>query len=146
MKYVGSILIVIIIILLAMNGITPILGVEGGQLKELKSSPNGVASETSYEEKQVSPLEYHEGAIEKLQKITVSEKALLVSTTDNYLHVIYATRIGFRDDIEFYYDGSVIQYRSQSRVGYSDMGLNLERYNRIKVLYDSLYEWLVLLY
>jgi hypothetical protein len=26
------------------------------------------------------------------------------------------------------------------------MGLNLERYNRIKVLYDSLYEWLVLLY
>ncbi len=140
MKYVGSILIVIIIILLAINGITPTLGVVDGHLKELKSSPNGVASETSYDEKQVSALEYHEGAIEKLQKITVSEKALLVSSSDNYLHVIYATRIGFRDDIEFYYDGSVVQYRSQSRLGYSDMGLNLERYNRIKELYNSLFE------
>lgn len=140
MKYLGFILIVVIVILLAINGITPTLGVAGGQLKELKSSPNGVASETIYKEKQVSALEYHVGAIEKLMKITRSDKALLVSSTDNYLHVIYATRAGFRDDVEFYYDGSVIQYRSQSRLGYSDMGLNLERYKRIKELYNSLFE------
>lgn len=45
----------------------------------------------------------------------------------------------YHDDIEIYFDDStkLIQYRSASRAGYSDMGLNRERYEKLVEAYGK---------
>jgi uncharacterized protein (DUF1499 family) len=46
----------------------------------------------------------------------------------------------YRDDVEFWLDteSQQVHYRSSSRAGYSDMGLNRKRYNKIAELYRDL--------
>ena len=45
--------------------------------------------------------------------------------------------MGYKDDIEFYFDdtSNVVQFRSDSRDGYLDMGVNRKRYDEIKNRY-----------
>jgi uncharacterized protein (DUF1499 family) len=59
----------------------------------------------------------------------------LMKESDNYLHFVFTTNFfHFKDDVEFYFDGenNIIDFKSQSRIGYSDMGMNRERYEMIK--------------
>ena len=49
---------------------------------------------------------------------------------ENYVHIIAISKLlGFVDDVEFLMipDEGIIEMRSQSRVGYSDMGANRKR-------------------
>jgi uncharacterized protein (DUF1499 family) len=57
---------------------------------------------------------------------------------DAYLHVEFRSRwMGFVDDVEFYVDAAagVIHFRSASRLGYSDFGVNRDRMERIRAGY-----------
>jgi len=46
---------------------------------------------------------------------------------------LFTSRVlGFVDDVEFYCDGLVIQVRSASRLGYSDLGVNRKRVEEIR--------------
>jgi uncharacterized protein (DUF1499 family) len=59
----------------------------------------------------------------------------IVIVEDNYLHVEFQTAFfRFVDDVEFLIDTEeqVIHFRSASRVGYSDMGVNRRRMERIR--------------
>jgi len=56
-------------------------------------------------------------------------RTTLVTATDDYLHAVCRTRIGFADDLECRLcraDG-VIHVRSASRLGYYDFGVNRAR-------------------
>lgn len=56
-------------------------------------------------------------------------RTTLVAATDDYLHAVCRTRIGFADDLECRLcraDG-VIHVRSASRLGYYDFGVNRAR-------------------
>jgi uncharacterized protein (DUF1499 family) len=46
----------------------------------------------------------------------------------------------FHDDLEFYFDdeNKFVHFRSSSRIGYSDMGLNRARYKSLMESYKSL--------
>ena len=44
--------------------------------------------------------------------------------------------MGFVDDVEFYCDGTAIQVRSASRLGYSDLGVNRKRVEVIREAFD----------
>ena len=58
----------------------------------------------------------------------------LLNEEDNYLHYTFKTfPIPFIDDVEFLFDDAakVIHYRSASRVGYSDMGVNSKRMAKV---------------
>ena len=48
-------------------------------------------------------------------------------------------KMKYNDDVEFLFDDAneLVHYRSNSRVGYSDMGLNKERYLKIVDLYTN---------
>ena len=57
-------------------------------------------------------------------------RATIVVQTDTYLHAEVRSRVfGFVDDVEFVYDSTakVLHFRSASRLGYADMGVNRAR-------------------
>lgn len=64
--------------------------------------------------------------------------AKIIKNEKNYVYVVFTTgKMKYHDDVEFYFDESekLIHFRSASRVGYSDMGLNRERYTKLREVY-----------
>ena len=108
----------------------------GGRLKPCPSSPNCVCSDgaSAGEDSFISGLEIPAemdpaAAFEALAGL-VAEQANIVTREPDYLHAVYKTRLlRFRDDFEARLDeaAGVIQVRSASRLGYSDMGVNRRR-------------------
>jgi|LLEJ01.1.fsa_nt_gi uncharacterized protein (DUF1499 family) len=127
------------------NNATPAyLGLKNNQLAPMPSSPNAVSSQTDIEEKKVNPLSFT--SIDDAKKNVKRVFAQLPNNSvevenDNYMHVIFTTEtMRFHDDVELFFDleNQTIHYRSQSRVGYSDRGLNKTRYEQFSELYNDL--------
>lgn len=126
------------------NEQVPELGVQQGQFKPLNNTPNNVSTQTDDDRKKVEPL---------MAKATIEEtmaaiKATLVRTgnaqiiteTNDYLYAVFRTPLmKFKDDVEFWIDmkNGVVHFRSSSRAGKSDLGLNRKRYDRIAELYQD---------
>ena len=115
------------------------VGLVSGEFKALKDSPNGVSSQSTTEEKQVSPLQMDTSVSEakkNIKNLILSyDNTELIKESDHYLHFVFTTKgFHFKDDVEFYFDSenNIIDFKSQSRIGYSDMGMNRKRYERIK--------------
>ena len=64
-------------------------------------------------------------------------RSKVVSNKENFLHVEFTSKIfRFVDDVEFYFnEPGVIHFRSASRIGYSDMGVNRDRIEEIRHLF-----------
>jgi uncharacterized protein (DUF1499 family) len=127
------------------NNTTPgYLGLTNNQFSPMPSSPNAVSSQTDIEDKRVEPLPFThlEDAKKNVKRVFAQLPSNAIMTeNDNYIHVVFTTEtMKYKDDVELYFDqeSMVIHYRSQSRVGYSDKGLNRERYNQFSELYNSL--------
>jgi uncharacterized protein (DUF1499 family) len=68
-------------------------------------------------------------------------RSRLVSSRDGYLHAEFRSRLlGFVDDVEFSIDEAeqLIHFRSASRVGYSDLGVNRKRMEEFLRRYKDL--------
>lgn len=120
------------------------LGVEGGKLAPMPKSPNAVSTQTEDIEKQVEPFPFRGDLKETKEAIKQVLRAYgsieIRKEDETYLHAVSTTRgMKFHDDIEFYFDetSSLVHFRSASRVGYSDMGLNRARYDRFFELYRN---------
>jgi uncharacterized protein (DUF1499 family) len=120
------------------------LGVNNGKLAKMPSSPNAVSSQAKNEEKQVAPLSYIEDKSKSKLKIESIigeyQSAEIITNTENYIHVVFSTsKMRFKDDVEFYFDdeNKVVHYRSASRIGYSDMGMNRARYDEVADKYGN---------
>lgn len=64
----------------------------------------------------------------------------MIKDEKNYIHAVFKTGgMKFKDDAEFYFDerNKLIHFRSASRVGYSDIGLNRKRYNKINIMINK---------
>ncbi|MHA2939332.1 DUF1499 domain-containing protein [Vibrio sp. RC27] len=124
------------------NNQTPELGVKNGQFTPLSSKPNNVSTQAETEDKKVAPLPVKASTSATMEalKQAVSEygKAEIEEESDTYLYVIFTTDLmKYRDDVEFWIDeaNGVVHFRSASRAGYSDMGLNRKRYEALAALY-----------
>nr|WP_228040925.1 DUF1499 domain-containing protein [Nodosilinea sp. LEGE 07088] len=121
------------------------LGVKAGQLAPCPDSPNCVVSQgTEAAEHAIAPLTYSGESAQVMVKLTEIVKAMprttIVEATDNYLYAEFASKLmGFVDDVEFYLDPaeSVIQVRSASRLGKSDLGVNRQRVEAIRQALQS---------
>lgn len=110
------------------------LGIADGQLAACPDSPNCVSTFSLSSEHQMDPILFRgstDQLVEKLKSI-VSQlpRTRVVRQTDNYLHVeCRSFWFRFVDDVEFLIDPEqkLIQFRSASRVGYSDLGVNRRR-------------------
>ena len=58
----------------------------------------------------------------------------VIEATDEYLHAVCRTLLGFRDDLEFRFSPveGVVHVQSASRVGLFDFGVNRRRVERVR--------------
>ena len=116
------------------------LGVKEGKLAPCPSSPNCVVSQGNGDaEHAIAPLAYSGDPAQAIANLTAIVKAMprttIIESTDRYLYAEFASKLmGFVDDVEFYLDPaeSVIQVRSASRLGESDLGVNRQRVEAIR--------------
>lgn len=128
------------LIVLSMTAAKPShLGLHGGKLAPLPDSPNCVSSMTEKTSFVIEPIDVVgvEAPLEKLKAAIESAipRSKLVSEEQNYLHFEFTSLLfRFVDDGEFLLDEAkgVIHLRSSSRVGYSDMGANRNRIEKIR--------------
>ena len=109
------------------------------RLSPCPKSPNCVSSLSEDESHYVAPLAYEttlEEAREKLISVINSMKRSEMFTAEvNYIHATFKSALfGFVDDVEFLFDDQrkVIDVRSASRTGYSDLGVNRKRVEEIR--------------
>jgi uncharacterized protein (DUF1499 family) len=115
------------------------LGIQSGEFAPCPSSPNCVSSFSQDPEHKIAPLTYNSTpaeAMAKLKKVIQSlERTKIITATDNYLYAEFTSALmGFVDDVQFLLDAEkkVIQVRSASRLGDSDLGVNRQRMETIR--------------
>ncbi len=115
------------------------LGVNNGKLAPCPNSPNCVSSQSSDVGHSIAPLTYSsspEQAIAKLKSVINSlPRTKIITENKDYLYAEFKSALmGFVDDVEFYLDrkAKVIQVRSASRLGQSDLGVNRKRIETIR--------------
>ena len=113
------------------------LGAKDGLLAPCPASPNCVSSQAGDERHRIAPLHFSgepAAAFARLKRIVSSRSdATVVEDLPDYLRVELRTLL-FVDDGEFLMDrtSKVIQVRSASRLGYSDLGKNRSRIEEIR--------------
>jgi uncharacterized protein (DUF1499 family) len=112
------------------------LGVTNGRLAPCPDSPNCVCSQAPAQDAQhhIEPIAFDGPPSEALRRIKATLATLprvrIVRETENYLHAEFTSLVfRFVDDVEFYADpaGKCIHFRSASRAGRSDLGVNRRR-------------------
>ncbi|WP_222427131.1 DUF1499 domain-containing protein [Hyella patelloides] len=116
------------------------LGVHDGLLSPCPESPNCVVTQDADESHSIAPITYQTDldiAKETLLKVLkVVPRTEVIEQTDDYIRAQSTSRLmGFIDDIEFYFptDKKVIEMRSASRLGESDIGVNRRRLEQIRL-------------
>jgi uncharacterized protein (DUF1499 family) len=114
------------------------------RLAPCPSSPNCVSTLDTSDRHRITPYRYRVSLDEakRLLKEVVSAQrgARIVKEEETYLHVEFTSRIfRFVDDVEFVLeDGTkTIHFRSASRTGYSDFGVNRKRMEEIRRLLNG---------
>ena len=117
------------------------LGVIGGRLSPCRRTPNCVSSQADPADKEhyVAPIPFNGDAIAAVRKAVESmPRARVVSADSHYLYAEFRSALlGYVDDVEFHYDGSVIHVRSASRLGRRDFGVNRARIETIRAAYGA---------
>ena len=117
------------------------LGVANGKLTACPGTPNCVSSQApaTDSEHAISPLPLSGDPVATMAKLKRSiasmPRTTIIQETNDYLYVEFASKLmGFVDDVEFYLDNDrqVIQVRSASRLGKSDLGVNRQRIEEIR--------------
>jgi uncharacterized protein (DUF1499 family) len=117
-------------------------GLVHGHLQACPKSPNCVCSCQDDKAHYISPLPFSsEKTLEQIQAFLSKHYiAQVVQRTPDYLHVVVTTSVlRFKDDLEFVVDREkgVVEVRSGSRVGYSDVGVNRARIEALRTFLKS---------
>jgi len=130
------------------SGASQSLGKDNADLAPCPNSPNCISSLSEDPRHAMPPLPYLTSGRQSMDRLVQivqgMERAKIVSTTPTYLHVEFRSAIfGFVDDVEFVLDDAarVIHFRSASRTGWYDFGVNRRRMAQISDQYlDHTYE------
>ena len=127
------------------------LGVRSGRLKPPSGTDNSVSSQAAlypdhprHLAAQISPVPPRGDGPATLARIgsivKVMAGAKIIKSEADYLYAQYTTPLmKFVDDVEFWYDpaAQVIQVRSASRIGESDLGVNRKRIETVRAALAS---------
>ena len=112
------------------------LGVIGGRLSPCRRTPNCVSSQADPADKEhyIAPIPFKGDAIAAVREAVESmPRARIISADSHYLYAEFRSALlGYVDDVEFHYDGSVIHVRSASRLGRRDFGVNRARVEELR--------------
>lgn len=111
------------------------LGVRGGKLAPLSKKPNCVSTQTENAAKRLAPVVYQRAIEKQMEKVidafSAMPGAMIKQQTEDYAYVVFTSKLmRFKDDVEVFLDDAqkLLHFRSASRVGYSDLGVNRKRY------------------
>ena len=120
------------------------LGVKEGRLVPCPNSPNCVSTQSTDAKHRIDPIPYTTSTEEARNRLEEIVRAMprteVVRLEEDYMHLECRSRLfGFVDDVEFWFDDAnkVIHCRSASRKGYSDMGVNRKRVERIREQFNA---------
>lgn len=129
-------------ILTGCSGNMPTLGVNNGQLQECSSKPNCVNSQAKDDDHFIQAISFAGTAPEtQVRLLTILNEwqgVKIVLTEEHYIQAEFVSKVfRFVDDVEFYFPEAdagitIIQVRSASRIGYSDLGVNRKRIEQIR--------------
>jgi uncharacterized protein (DUF1499 family) len=110
------------------------VGEAQGRLEPCPKSPNCVSTKSEDPDRSMNPLPYF-GTSQESQNCLVRvlrdiKRCTVVTVTPAYLHVEFRSSLfRFVDDVEFLFDDleRMIHFRSASRKGYYDFGVNRKR-------------------
>ncbi len=137
---IGIAFVVLIGIILVLNSRSQpaAIGITDGKLAACPQSPNCVSTQTDQPEKQMEPLGFTDSVDQTREKIKAILESMprtrLVAQSENYLHFeVRSLLMRYVDDVEFLInpEKKQIDFRSASRIGYSDLGVNRDRMETI---------------
>lgn len=118
------------------------IGVTGGTLNPCPDSPNCVSTQSTDESRHLDPIPYtgsqEEAQVRLLDILKALDRTTVVTVDGDYVHVEFRSALfGFVDDVEFLFNDrrKVIEFRSASRTGYYDFGVNRKRMEKIRALF-----------
>jgi uncharacterized protein (DUF1499 family) len=127
------------------------LGVRQGLLKAPSNTPNSVSSQADLwpahlqrEYAHIAPLPMRGDAASTMARLQAAVAAMpgarIVTVRADYLHAEFTTPLlRFVDDAEFWLDpaAGVVQVRSASRIGRSDLGANRARIEALRAAWQG---------
>jgi uncharacterized protein (DUF1499 family) len=102
-------------------------------LAPCKPSPNCVSSQANPADREhyIAPIHGTMDAVRRA--VEAIPRTRIIEKGETYLYAEFRTRLmGFVDDVEFLFDGRVIQVRSCSRLGRRDFGVNRRRVEALR--------------
>jgi uncharacterized protein (DUF1499 family) len=122
---------------------TPDVQLVDGHLRPCPETPNCVSSESVAPLSRIEPLRFKgapQAAWADLESSIRDLGGTVVEQREGFLRATFTSRVfRFVDDVEFRMvaEEGVIHLRSASRVGRSDMGVNRERVERLRALFQQ---------
>jgi len=129
-----------VVYIIAQRATAPVpLGVTNGRLAPCPPTPNCVSTYSTSPEHAMDSVPFS-GDVDKtkdalLEVVNRYPRTTVLQNDSNYLHVLFRTPVmGFPDDVEFYLDEATqqIHFRSASRLGRGDLGVNRARMEQIR--------------
>ncbi len=112
--------------------------IKDGKLAPCPATPNCVSSAATGRRHSMPPIELHgtvDATREKIVRvIEAMDRAQIIIAEGVYVHAEFRSKLfRFVDDVEFQIDqtAGLIHFRSASRLGRSDLGVNRKRMERI---------------
>ncbi|MDG5470431.1 DUF1499 domain-containing protein [Jeotgalibacillus sp. ET6] len=116
--------------------------IRNGKLLPLSKKKNDVSTQTDQPQKKMDPLPFKGSIAESHNKIKSIIGALdrteIKTDETDYIHAVVKSRVfKFKDDVEFLFDDqtNLVHFRSASRTGEYDFGVNRKRMTTISEQY-----------
>jgi uncharacterized protein (DUF1499 family) len=120
------------------------LGVSNGRLAECPDSTNCVSTQAADPEHHMDPIPFTQSAEEAQQQLKAVIRSMprsrIVNSISGYIHAEFSSPLfGFVDDLEVAIDETeqLIHFRSASRTGLSDLGVNRKRMDQIRQQFQN---------
>jgi len=120
------------------------IGIVDGRFYPCPNTPNCVSTQAKGKEHKIEPIQYsgtlNEAKEKIIQIINSLKRSKIITNKENYIHAEFRTAtFRFVDDVEFLFEDNekVIHFRSRARLGYSDMGVNRKRMEKISMMYKD---------
>jgi uncharacterized protein (DUF1499 family) len=103
------------------------------------SSPNYVSSMATDKDQFLTPWKFNSSLKETKEKlhqiISKMDRSKIVQNHERFIYAVFTSKFfRFKDDLYIYFDTDkqLIHFKSQSRLGHSDLGVNKKRILSIK--------------
>jgi len=141
MKPIDIILVTALLLIVGCSGTRPLHVNNQTELAACPDTPNCVNTRSTDEVHSIDSFQYKgdaAGMMERLAAVIGSmDRTEIITQTESYLYVEFTSKMWkYVDDVEFLFDSetNTIHFRSASRLGKSDFGVNRERMETIRGL------------